>query len=101
MKKKIYPSHFLEKINMERPFNDEQHEVLSRSFTAVNDAINHLNGNLRRAIISLNMHSLILAIVIAILIYTEPYDMITKIILWGLLCIDLSYILIIPWRRNE
>ena len=86
---------------MEHPFNDDQHEILSRSFTAVNDAINNLNSNLKRVIFSTNMHSLFLGIIIAILICSGEYSGITKIILWGLLCIDISYIIVFPWRRDE
>lgn len=86
---------------MEHPFTDDQHAVLSRSFTAVNDAINNLNSNLKRVIFSMNIHGLILGIIIAVLICSGEYSGITKIILWGLLCIDISYVIIFPWRSDE
>lgn len=82
---------------MQRPFNEEQHEVLSRSFDATNNAINHLNDNFNKLRYSLNIHALILGIVIAI-IMGQINDRLTMFILWFLLILDLGFMMVILRR---
>lgn len=88
---------------MQRPFNEEQDKILSRSFDATNNAINYLNANLEKLIFTTNIHDLILGIIIAILLYQNKYsfDKMTNFVLWVLLIIDLSFIMILPRRRHE
>lgn len=82
---------------MQRPFNEEQHKVLSRSFDATNNAINHLSDNFNKLRYSLNIHTLILGIVIAIMI-GQTNDNFTVLILRFLLIADLGFIMIILRR---
>lgn len=82
---------------MQRPFNDEQHEVLSRSFDATNDAINHLNDDFNKLRYSLNIHALILGVVIAIMI-GQINDSLTVLILRFLLIADLGFMMILVRR---
>ncbi len=78
---------------MQRPFNEEQHKVLSRSFNATNDAINRLNDNFNTLRYSLNIHALILGVVIAIMI-GQINDNLTIFILRLLLVLDLGFMVI-------
>lgn len=82
---------------MQQPFNEEQHEILSRSFNATNDAINHLNDNFNKLRYSQNIHALILGIVIAIMI-GQINDNLTVFILWALLILDIGFMMVILRR---
>ena len=77
------------------PFNQNQDRVLSRAFDRVDKSMDILAKNIRELVFTTNVHRIITAFIIAIMIFKDSgYDLFTKRMLWFLLFVDFCFITI-------